>query len=55
MPRIRRHNLPAALLDHLLDRVRSRKVSAPNSDFWRIGSGPNPKCPQENGSRHFPA
>lgn len=27
MPRIRRRNLPPALLDHLLDRVRSREVS----------------------------
>jgi hypothetical protein len=27
MPRIRRRNLPPALLDHLLDRVRSRKIS----------------------------
>ena len=28
MPRIRRHNLPAGLLDHLLDRVTSQKISA---------------------------
>jgi hypothetical protein len=27
MPEIRRRNLPPALLDHLLDRVRSREVS----------------------------
>ena len=27
MPKIRRRNLPPALLDHLLDRVRSRDVS----------------------------
>jgi hypothetical protein len=27
MPKIRRRNLPPALLDHLLDRVRSREVS----------------------------
>jgi hypothetical protein len=27
MPRIRRHNLPPALLDHLLDRIRSREIS----------------------------
>jgi len=28
MPRIRRHNLPPRLLDHLLDRVSGRKISA---------------------------
>jgi len=27
MPKIRRRNLPLALLDHLLDRVRSREIS----------------------------
>ena len=28
MPQIRRHNLPPRLLDHLLDRVSRRKISA---------------------------
>lgn len=28
MPKIRRHNLPPALLGHLLDRIRSREISA---------------------------
>jgi hypothetical protein len=27
MPEIRRQNLPPALLDHLLDRIRSREIS----------------------------
>lgn len=27
MPKIQRRNLPPALLDHLLDRVRSREIS----------------------------
>jgi len=27
MPRIRRNNLPPALLEHLLDRIRSRIIS----------------------------
>ena len=27
MPKIRRRNLPPALLDHLLDRVRAREIS----------------------------
>jgi hypothetical protein len=28
MPRIRRQNLPPALLHHLLDRIQSRRISA---------------------------
>jgi hypothetical protein len=28
MPKIRRHNLPPTLLSHLLDRIRSREISA---------------------------
>ena len=28
MPRIRRHGLPPRLLDHLIDRVDSRSISA---------------------------
>jgi len=28
MPRVRRHNLPPALLEHLLDRIQQRSISA---------------------------
>jgi hypothetical protein len=28
MPRIRRHDLPPRLLDHLLERIRGRSISA---------------------------
>ena len=28
MPKIRRHNLPPALFQHLLDRIQERKISA---------------------------
>jgi len=28
MPRVRRQNLPPRLLEHLLDRIRSRNISA---------------------------
>ena len=28
MPKIRRHDLPPTLLNHLLDRIRSREISA---------------------------
>ena len=33
MPKIRRHNLPPALLDHLLDRIRLREISAEQLGF----------------------
>ena len=28
MPRVRRHNVPPALFQHLLDRIQSRKIPA---------------------------
>jgi len=28
MPKVRRRDLPPALLDHLIDRIRSREISA---------------------------
>lgn len=28
MPKVRRHSIPPALLNHLLDRIRTRNVSA---------------------------
>ncbi|HXN48735.1 MAG TPA: hypothetical protein VN893_18945 [Bryobacteraceae bacterium] len=28
MPRVRRHNVPPALFQHLLDRIHSRKITA---------------------------
>lgn len=28
MPRVRRHNVPPAVFQHLLDRIHSRKISA---------------------------
>ena len=32
MPKIRRHNLPADLVDHLLDRIQSREISPEQLD-----------------------
>lgn len=34
MPKIRRQNVPPALLDHLLDRMRSREISANQLRFF---------------------
>ncbi len=28
MPKVRRHNVPRPVLDHLLDRIRDREISA---------------------------
>ena len=43
MPKVRRKNLPPALLDHLLDRIQERRISAdqlgplPSALLWRAG------------------
>jgi len=46
MPRIQRSNLPRALFAHLLDRIKTRNISADQL--------PSRKFPKENGSRNFP-
>jgi hypothetical protein len=55
MPKIRRQNLPPALLDHLLDRIRSREVSADQPDCSPTGSIANGKYRTKDGSNVFPA
>jgi hypothetical protein len=54
MPRIRRHNLPPGLLDHLLDRVTRRNISADQlgllADWLRAG----PEVPAGKWFKTFP-
>ena len=44
MPRVRRHNVPPALLQHLLDRVQSRKIPASQLELLakRLAATSNP-------------
>ena len=54
MPRIRRHGLPPRLLDHLLDRVSQRNISAdqlcPLADWLHT----EPEVPNGKWFKRFP-
>ena len=54
MPRIRRHNLPPRLLDHLLDRVTSRKISADQLELLADWLRAEPEVPEEKWFKTFP-
>jgi len=48
MPRVRRHNVPPALLQHLLDRVQSCKIPASQLELlakWLDGEPEVPEGP----------
>jgi len=48
MPKVRRHNVPPALLQHLLDRIQSRKIPASQLELlatWLDGEPEVPKGP----------
>ena len=55
MPKIRRQNLPPALLDHLLDRIRSRRISADQLGLLADWLDSEPEVPNGRWFKHFPA
>ena len=54
MPRIRRQNLPPALLDHLLDRIRSREISAEQLGLLANWLDTQPEVPEGKWFKRFP-
>ena len=57
MPRVRRHNVPPALLQHLLDRVQSRKIPASQLELlakWLDGEPEVPEGPWCKRTRSIP-
>ena len=54
MPRIRRHGLPPRLLDHLLDRVASRNISADQLGLLADWLHSEPEVPQGKWFKRFP-
>jgi len=54
MPRIRRQNLPPALLDHLQDRVRLREISGNDLIALRDWLDTNPQVPASDWFKTFP-
>ena len=54
MPRIRRHGLPPRLLDHLLDRVSSRNISADQLGLLADWLYTEPEVPEGKWFKKFP-
>ena len=54
MPRIRRHGLPPRLLDHLLERVTSRKISADQLGLLADWLYTEPEVPDGKWFKRFP-
>jgi hypothetical protein len=54
MPQIRRHNLPPQLLDHLLDRIRRRNISADQLGLMADWLRAVPEVPEGPWFKKFP-
>jgi hypothetical protein len=55
MAKIRRQNLPPALLHHLLDRIRSREISAEQLGLFAEWLDAEPEVPDGRWFKRFPA
>lgn len=53
MPKIRRQNVPPALLDHLLDRMRSREISANQLRLFAEWLDTEPEVPNARWFKRF--
>ena len=54
MPQVRRHSLPPRLLDHLLDRVTERQISASQLQMLADWLRSEPEVPQRRWFKQFP-
>jgi len=54
MPKIRRRSLPPALLHHLLDRIRSREISASQLGLFANWLDTEPEVPNGKWFERFP-
>ena len=55
MPKIRRQNLPPALLQHLLDRIQQREISADQLGLLAVWLDRNPEVPAGKWFKRFSA
>ena len=55
MPKIRRQNLPPALLNHLLDRIAEREISANQLGEFADWLVTEPEVPEGQWFKRFPA
>ncbi len=54
MPKVRRQNLPPALLNHLLDRIRSREISGEQLGLLADWLDSEPEVPDARWFKRFP-
>jgi hypothetical protein len=54
MPKIRRHNLSPVLLNHLLDRIRLREISAEQLGLLADWLDAEPEVPEGKWFKRFP-
>jgi hypothetical protein len=55
MPKVRRHNLPPALFQHLLDRIQERKIPATQIELLARWLDGEPEVPEGEWSKRFPS
>ena len=53
MPKIRRQNLPPALLNHLLDRIKERDISADQLEAFADWLETEPEVPNDKWFKRF--
>jgi len=54
VPKIRRQNLPPALFQHLLDRIRDRSISADQLGLLAVWLDRQPEVPADRWFKRFP-
>ena len=54
MPKIRRHNLPPILLNHLLERIRLREISSEQIGLLAEWLDTEPEVPKGKWFKRFP-
>lgn len=53
MPKVRRHNIPPALFQHLLDRIQSRKIPATQLELLAKWLDTEPNVPEGQWYKRF--
>jgi len=54
MPKVRRRNLPPALLQHLLDRIQDRSISGDQLGLLAAWLDQQPDVPEDRWFKRFP-
>jgi hypothetical protein len=55
MPKVRRRNIPPALLNHLLDRIATRNIAADQLGLFAVWLDGEPDVPEGKWFKRFPS